>query len=248
MSKSRTVRPATSMRGLSFVVLTVALLALLWGSPASQASPMRPINLKSCGQVNAPGTPYGRFAVRASRVSCRKAETILLAWAHHPTGSQQTHSGWHCRLGAGITPWFYCAASLNRSSSPIAEAYHPSNSSSAAPSVPVSHPSAETTPPITILKVSLLIEQPAIGFAATLTIDAPTPGVAYKYLWLACPHKVASGCVIINGVYGPQFAMTEVCGVSNPYYLEGTAASVNAAGDPVEVGAIVDQQPIPETC
>lgn len=259
MSSSRAFRQASSKQNLRFLALLLALTGLVAAPPASQAAPMRAMKLTTCGRIQAPGTKYANFMVRTSQVSCKKAEAVLIAWAHHPSSIRKKRtSGWDCRAGSG-TPWFSCTLNLNKRMRRVADAFRvPSQSSSIAPpKLRASHGAGEEPAyhPRT-LTLSLSTEQPVIGQTIAVTVDNPTPGTTYEYAWLACPDATGNGCIILTGDNSSTITVGNLCalgrqffGPGTPYYLEaGVSSSASGAPLATEVGTVIASTPIMSEC
>ncbi len=215
---------------------------------SAQANARGSQKTEACGRLNAQGTAYPVFTVRAYRASCRAARAILLAWTRHPSSARRRGGIWHCRLGSSASPWFYCTRRIGRKNRAIAEAFHVSSTPS--PMAPPPQPASRggSSGQHATLKLSLSTNAPSIGEQVSVTIDNPSPGAAYEYQWAVCFDSRGSDCTVITNDTGPTMTVTPMCGTYNPYYLEAGASSPIGAVIPTESGAVVASTPVPNPC
>jgi hypothetical protein len=259
MRKPKAVDQVAGKQGRQVIALVLTLLWLLVAPVASQAAPVRKAKLTACGQLSVPGTLYSRFVVKASRLSCKRADAVLLSWARHDGGDlkQGRVGDWRCHSGSNASLWFYCIRKLSKQGQAVAEAFHsppappsqpasrgglpgshgPQSESSAAPQIPANIP------------LTLSTNAPVIGQEVTVTITNPASGADYEYYWFACGNAEAGdGCTLITNDTGPTITVTPLCGAPNPYYLEAGVSTPSGAAVPTASGIIVASHPITSDC
>jgi hypothetical protein len=194
---------------------------------------------RSCGRLKEPGTPYPAFTIRAYRMSCSSARTLLLAWAKHPRNQvRRGSSAWHCHVGSETRLWFSCTSQRGRA---IAEAFHvPSRPSSVAPPKLRASRGAGEEPGYRprALNLSLSTQQPVIGQEITVTINNPIPGVTYQYERLACSDAAGINCTVLEVPDSPTIIVGNVCGSFKPYYLQAGALRSVDGQMATEVGLV----------
>lgn len=246
----RMMRRGILLGGISFCCSPVFLMSV----PVAEAHQARSSKqlTRSCGRLRAPGTPYPVFTVRAYRMSCSSARTLLLTWARHPRNPvRRGSSTWHCHVGSETRLWFSCSKDFKRGRA-RAEAFHaPSRSSSSVPPKLRASRGAGEEPgyhPRT-LDLSLSTEQPVIGQEVTVTINNPIPGVKYQYEWLACSDTTGNNCTVIDDVPDSSTIIVEnICDSFKPYYLEAGASYSVGDQAPTEVGLVIASTPTANEC